>query len=65
MKTKDIAVLAGIIGIVLMMILPIPTWLLDLLLVINISLALMILLVAMNSKEALQFSIFPDRKSVV
>ncbi|HBU84991.1 flagellar biosynthesis protein FlhA [Paenibacillus sp. UMB7766-LJ446] len=59
MKTKDIAVLAGIIGIVLMMILPIPTWLLDLLLVINISLALMILLVAMNSKEALQFSIFP------
>lgn len=59
MKTKDIAVLAGIIGIVLMMILPIPTWLLDMLLVINISLALMILLVAMNSKEALQFSIFP------
>ncbi|SLJ97666.1 MULTISPECIES: flagellar biosynthesis protein FlhA [unclassified Paenibacillus] len=59
MKIKDIAVLAGIIGIVLMMILPIPTWLLDILLVINISLALMILLVAMNSKEALQFSIFP------
>ncbi|MEK4664731.1 flagellar biosynthesis protein FlhA [Priestia sp. FSL H7-0729] len=59
MKTKDIAVLAGIIGIVLMMILPIPTWLLDLLLVVNISIALMILLVAMNSKEALQFSIFP------
>jgi flagellar biosynthesis protein FlhA len=59
LKTKDIAVLAGIIGIVLMMILPIPTWLLDMLLVINISLALMILLVAMNSKEALQFSIFP------
>ncbi|CAI6032054.1 Flagellar biosynthesis protein FlhA [Paenibacillus sp. JJ-100] len=59
MKTKDLAILAGIIGIVLMMILPIPIWLLDLLLVINISLALMILLVAMNSKEALQFSIFP------
>jgi len=59
LKTKDIAVLAGIIGIVLMMILPIPTWLLDMLLVVNISLALMILLVAMNSKEALQFSIFP------
>ncbi|MBR2564706.1 MAG: flagellar biosynthesis protein FlhA [Paenibacillus sp.] len=59
MKTKDLAILAGIIGIVLMMILPIPIWLLDLLLVINISMALMILLVAMNSKEALQFSIFP------
>ncbi|MGO4531402.1 flagellar biosynthesis protein FlhA [Paenibacillus sp. 2TAF8] len=59
MKTKDLAILAGIIGIVLMMILPIPIWLLDMLLVVNISIALMILLVAMNSKEALQFSIFP------
>ncbi|MFB5759710.1 flagellar biosynthesis protein FlhA [Paenibacillus medicaginis] len=59
MKTKDIAVLGGVIGIVLMMILPIPAWLLDILLVINISLALMILLVAMNTKEALEFSIFP------
>ncbi|WP_425280432.1 flagellar biosynthesis protein FlhA [Paenibacillus camerounensis] len=50
----------GIIGIVLMMILPIPVWLLDILLIINISLALMIILVAMNNKEALQFSIFPS-----
>ncbi|MDF9841367.1 MULTISPECIES: flagellar biosynthesis protein FlhA [unclassified Paenibacillus] len=60
MKARDISVLMGIIGIVLMMILPIPAWLLDLLLIINISLALMIILVAMNNKEALQFSIFPS-----
>ena len=59
-KIKDITVLTGIIGIVLMMILPIPSWLLDILLVVNISLALMILLVSMNTKEALQFSIFPS-----
>lgn len=58
-KAKDLFILVGIIGIVLLMILPIPTWLLDVLLVINISLSLMILLVAMNTKEALQFSIFP------
>ncbi|WP_211184539.1 flagellar biosynthesis protein FlhA [Paenibacillus lemnae] len=57
---KDLSVLAGVIGIVLMMILPIPAWLLDVLLVINISLALIILLVAMNTKEALEFSIFPS-----
>ncbi len=43
-----------------MMILPIPAWLLDILLVINISIALMILLVSMNTKEALEFSIFPS-----
>ncbi|MFP4973898.1 flagellar biosynthesis protein FlhA [Paenibacillus sp. CN-4] len=60
MKAKDLSVLLGIIGIVLMMILPIPTWLLDVLLVINISIALTILLVAMNTREPLQFSIFPS-----
>ncbi|WP_435921232.1 flagellar biosynthesis protein FlhA [Paenibacillus sp. DYY-L-2] len=58
-KYKDLFILVGIIGIVLLMIVPIPTLLLDILLVINISLALIILLVAMNTKEALQFSIFP------
>lgn len=58
-KFKDIFILVGVIGIVLIMIVPIPTLLLDILLIINISIALMILLVAMNTKEALQFSIFP------
>ncbi len=60
MRIKDIAVLGGIIGIVMMMIVPINTHLLDFMLIINISLALTMLLVAMNTKEALQFSIFPS-----
>lgn len=60
MKARDLTVLLGIIGIVLMMILPIPEWLLDVLLVLNISIALTIILVAMNTKEALEFSIFPS-----
>lgn len=58
-KFKDLFILVGIIGIVLLMIVPIPTLLLDILLIINISISLLILLVAMNTKEALQFSIFP------
>ncbi|HUC90956.1 MAG TPA: flagellar biosynthesis protein FlhA [Paenibacillus sp.] len=60
MKIKDLAVLIGIIGIVLMMVIPIPIRLLDVLLVINISAALMILLIAMNTNDALDFSIFPS-----
>ncbi|HZG57873.1 flagellar biosynthesis protein FlhA [Paenibacillus sp.] len=60
MKIKDLAVLGGIIGIVMMMIVPINVHLLDFMLIINISLALTMLLVAMNTKEALQFSIFPS-----
>lgn len=60
MKVKDLFILLGIIGIVLMMVVPIPTGLLDVLLIINISAALMVLLIAMNTKDALQFSIFPS-----
>ncbi len=60
MKARDLTVLLGIIGIVLMMILPIPAWLLDVLLIVNISIALTIILVAMNTKDPLQFSIFPS-----
>ncbi|MDB4868489.1 MAG: flhA [Cohnella sp.] len=59
MKIKDLSILIGIIGVVLMMVVPIPTWLLDLLLVLNISIALMILLISMNTQDALNFSIFP------
>ncbi|WP_337098867.1 flagellar biosynthesis protein FlhA [Paenibacillus sp. YIM B09110] len=59
MKARDIIILLGIIGIVLMMIIPIPVLLLDFLLIVNISIALMILLIAMNTREALDFSIFP------
>lgn len=58
-RFKDVFILVGIIGIVLIMIVPIPTWLLDVLLILNITIALMILLVAMNTQEALEFSIFP------
>lgn len=42
-----------------MMVVPLPAILLDILLIINISLALTILMLGMNTKNALQFSIFP------
>ncbi len=60
MKVKDLTILIGIIGIVLMMVIPIPVGLMDVLLIVNISAALMILLISMNTKDALQFSIFPS-----
>ncbi|WP_147535384.1 flagellar biosynthesis protein FlhA [Bacillus marasmi] len=59
MKIKDMAVPIVVILIVAMMIIPLPTLLLDFLLIFNISLSIMILLVSMNTKEALDFSIFP------
>jgi len=60
MKSKDFAVLGAVIMIVVMMVIPLPTLLLDFLLIINISLSLTILLVAMNTKEPLEFAIFPS-----
>ncbi|MBJ6363394.1 flagellar biosynthesis protein FlhA [Paenibacillus sp. GCM10012307] len=59
MRLKDMSILIGIIGIVLMMVIPIPIVLLDVLLIVNISAALMILLIGMNTQSALEFSIFP------
>ncbi|PZE22437.1 flagellar biosynthesis protein FlhA [Paenibacillus xerothermodurans] len=60
MRVKDLVVLVGVIGIILMMVVPVPIWLLDVLLIINISVALVIILVGMNTTHALQFSIFPS-----
>ncbi|PLS01469.1 flagellar biosynthesis protein FlhA [Neobacillus cucumis] len=60
MKLKEISVLLAVLLIVVMMVIPLPTILLDILLIINISLSITILLVGMNTKEPLDFSIFPS-----
>lgn len=60
MKARDLSVLISVVLIVAMLIIPFPTWLLSLLIIMNISLALLVLLVSMNMKEPLQFSIFPS-----
>lgn len=45
---------------VFLIIIPLPTWLLDMLFVVNIALSLVILLITMYIKEPLEFSIFPS-----
>lgn len=60
MSARDFPVLLGVILIVAMLIIPFPTWLLSILIIINISLALIVLLTSMNMREPLQFSVFPS-----
>ena len=48
-----------IIFIVLAIIIPLPSWLLDFMIMLNISLSLIILVMTMFIKEALEFSVFP------
>ena len=49
-----------VVVIVLFLIIPLPTFLLDVLLVVNIGLSILILMITMNISEALEFSIFPS-----
>lgn len=54
------AVSLCVVVIVLFLVVPLPTYLLDFLLIVNIGLAIMILMITMNISEALEFSIFPS-----
>ena len=62
MKSRigPIAVPAGVVAIILMMVVPLPHVMLDVLLALNIALALLILLTSMFVKRALDFSVFPS-----
>ncbi|MFC4387415.1 flagellar biosynthesis protein FlhA [Gracilibacillus marinus] len=60
MKARDFTVLLGVILIIVMLVIPLPGWLLSILILLNISLALIVILVSMNTTDALQFSVFPS-----
>lgn len=60
MKIRDIGVLSAVIMIVAMLVVPLPPWLISFLIIVNLTLALLVLLTSMTMKEALQFSIFPS-----
>lgn len=60
MKLLNNTITLFIMLIILMIIIPLPAFLLDLMFIINISLSIIILLTTMYIKEALQFSIFPS-----
>ncbi len=60
MKILNNTITLFIMLIILMLIIPLPEFLLDLMFIINISLSIVILLTTMYIKESLQFSIFPS-----
>jgi len=56
----EIALIAGVIGIFVVLIIPIPPFLLDLLITVNISVTLLLLLVTLHAKGPLELSTFPS-----
>ena len=49
-----------VVMIVLLLIIPLSPFLLDVMIILNIAVSLIILLISMNIKETLEFSIFPS-----
>ena len=65
LRQGDVALAIAVIGVVAMMVIPLPSFLLDLLLTLNIAIAITILLIAMYVQEPLQFSVFPSLLLIV
>jgi flagellar biosynthesis protein FlhA len=55
-----LAVPVGVVGIVVLLIVPVPSFVLDLLITVNILFALVVLMTTMFAKRPLDFSVFPS-----
>ncbi len=60
LKYSDIFIAIAIITVVVMMIIPVPPFLLDILLTFNITFALVVVMVSIYNTEPLQLSVFPS-----
>ncbi|MGI6176565.1 MAG: flagellar biosynthesis protein FlhA [Christensenellales bacterium] len=58
-KASDILIAVLILSVILLIVIPLPPAVMDLLLIINIALSLTVLLIALYIKNALEISIFP------
>ncbi|BCA54801.1 Flagellar biosynthesis protein FlhA [Nitrospira sp. KM1] len=59
-KHSDVLMSAGVVAVLMVMLLPLPRFLLDLLLSFNITLSIIILLVGLQIRRPLDFSAFPS-----
>ncbi len=59
LPANRLAVPALVLLILAMMVLPLPTFMLDVLFTLNIALAMIVLLVSLNARRPLDFSVFP------
>jgi flagellar biosynthesis protein FlhA len=59
-EPSSLMVAVGLVGILVVMILPLPTLMLDLLLTLGITMSLVILLMSMYNTDPLEFSAFPS-----
>ncbi len=64
-RQRDLIIVAGVVSVLLVMVIPLPTFLLDMLISLDLCISLIILLVTMYNREALEFTVFPSLLLVV
>ncbi len=60
LKRSDIIASLALVGILMLMIIPLPPMVLDICLSLNITLAILILIISLYTQKAVEFSIFPS-----
>jgi flagellar biosynthesis protein FlhA len=60
LRNQDVALAVCIVGILTVLVIPIPTWALDLLLSVNISVSIVILLSTIYLRNPVEFAVFPS-----
>jgi flagellar biosynthesis protein FlhA len=56
----DVTLALGVVGILLVLIIPLPTWVLDILLTLNISISVVVLLATIYLQRPVEFAVFPS-----
>ena len=64
-KYSELILAGGVVGILIIMVMPLPTVMLDILLSFSITFSVIILLVSMYMLQALEFSVFPSLLLIV
>ena len=59
LRQSDITLAAGVMGIIVVLILPLPSFMLDLLLAVSIVFSVLVLMTSLFIKKPLEFSVFP------
>src|SRR5882672_6244619 len=58
-RNADVGLALAVVGLLGVLLVPLPTWLLDLLLVVNLASSILLLLLVLSSEKPLELSTFP------
>ena len=59
-QRSELLLIAGMLAVVAVILVPMPTFMLDMMLAVNLAMAVLLLLVTLNAKQPLEVSVFPS-----